>query len=115
MTRVAPCPQCHGTHCHIAEWYDRQGEIEYYIVCDDCGYEDPDKFDDRNLAKDHWNRRVATGYTEGEDPTHTVYDQLHEENWEPEHAEDVVGAIDWGIPDGMHLVDVDLSHDNYIF
>ncbi|RAP50631.1 MAG: hypothetical protein BZ138_06475, partial [Methanosphaera sp. rholeuAM270] len=49
---------------------------------DNCGYEDPDKFDDAYLARDHWNRRVANGFVSGDDPTDTVFDRLEEDDWE---------------------------------
>ena len=75
------CPVCDGHSIHIAEWYTEDGSPTYYCVCDDCGHEDPDKFDDYNLARDHWNRRVAKGYVGGEDPTDTVYDKLQEDDW----------------------------------
>lgn len=78
MAYNAPCPECKGTNIHVAEWYDDSGSPSYYCVCDDCGYEDPDKFEDECVALDHWNRRVATGYLDGEDPTDTEYDMLDE-------------------------------------
>ena len=78
----APCPSCQGNYIHVAEWYSEAGETEYYCVCDECGYEDPDRFDDPYVAIDHWSRRVSTGYLGGEDPTDTEFDKLDESDWE---------------------------------
>ena len=80
--QFAPCPSCSSnSSIHVAEWFSDDGTPTYYCVCDDCGYEDPDKFDDDMLAIDHWNRRVSKGYVDGDDPTDTEYDKLQEDDW----------------------------------
>lgn len=96
--QIAPCLVCGGYNLHVAEWYDSDGSPSYYMVCDDCGYEDPDKFEEEYVALDHWNRRVAKGYIDGDDPTDTMFDQLDEYDMEtipiPEEAE-TVNATSW--------------------
>lgn len=110
-TTAARCPACNGTNLHVAEWFDNDGDVTYYMVCDDCGYEDPDKFEEEYVAIDHWNRRVVTGYVDGVDPTDTEYDQLDEGDWSviPETGNSPKGNISWGIPERK----VPLSRSSY--
>ena len=104
MKSIACCPSCKSVNTHIAEWYDDDGETSYYVVCDDCGYEDPDKFEEEFVAVDHWNRRVTKGYVEGDDPTDTVFDKLEEDDWENRVNSSVISDISWN-PGGMHVID----------
>ena len=119
MNSFAPCPQCNGHNIHIAEWYSEfSGDTEYYCVCDDCGYEDPDKFEEEYVAVDHWNRRVATGYLDGSDPTDGDYDKLQEDDWEADEIENPAGKIKWGDSDTdicytEEIVDLDLLDSEY--
>lgn len=98
---ISRCPICQGNNIHIAEWYDDEGSSTYYCVCDDCGYADVDRFDDENVAIDHWNRRVVPGYIDGDDPTDTAYDKLDDSDSdelsgrEQNEDEDCVGPISW--------------------
>lgn len=100
-TTSAPCPVCHGKNLHVAEIYDQDGEPVYKMVCDDCGYEDPDEFEEEYVAVDHWNRRVTKGYVEGTDMTETDYDKLEEDDWECRAKQSGVGAISWGTSTGV--------------
>lgn len=97
MNTAARCPACGSSNLHVAEWYNEDGDSTYYMVCDDCGYEDPDKFEEEYVAVDHWNRRVVKGYIDGEDPTDTEYDQLDELDWAviPEYDKSDKGHISW--------------------
>lgn len=97
MFNESQCPVCHSPHIHVAEWYSDSGETEYYCVCDDCNFEDPDRFTEPYVAVDHWSRRVVTGYVGGTDPTDTEYDQLDDNDLamssfdvEDDHEESVV-------------------------
>lgn len=74
---IKPCPDCNSRDIHVAEHYDDCGNIGYYCQCDDCGFQDPDLFDEENLAIDHWNRRVVNGYVNN-DLTITDYDKTNE-------------------------------------
>lgn len=106
MNSFSPCPQCHSRRIHIAEWYRDDSETEYYGVCDDCGYEDPDRFEEPDVAVDHWNRRVVMGYIDGEDPTDTEYDKLEEDDWDKSRIRTTIPANAWGVAmDGMHVFD----------
>lgn len=100
----APCPSCQGHHLHVAEWYDDDGGTTYYVVCDDCGYEDPDKLEEEYVAVDHWNRRVVKGYVDGDDPTETRYDKLEEDDFIERGNNSVVDDISWVGP-GMHIME----------
>ena len=84
LSQYAPCPVCQSSRIHVAEWYTDSGEAEYYCVCDDCGYADPDRFEEEYVAVDHWNRRVSTGYLDGDDPTDTEYDRLDDSDRDTE-------------------------------
>lgn len=99
--QAARCPACGGYNLHVAEWYDADGGSSYYMVCDDCGYEDPDKFEEEYVAVDHWNRRVVKGYIDGDDPTDTEYDQLDECDWcvMPERPVEKKDYISWTASD----------------
>lgn len=106
----APCPICFSHNLHVAEWYDPDGTPAYRMVCDDCGYEDPDMFEEEYVAVDHWNRRVVKGYIDGMDPTDTMYDKLEEDDWdEPAHRSEV-GDISWDIPVRHSLVEEPKKH-----
>lgn len=96
----APCPVCYSHNLHVAEWYDSDGTPSYYMVCDDCGYEDPDKFEEEYVALDHWNRRVVKGYIDGKDPTDTMYDKLEEDDWDEKPRKSEVADISWDLPEG---------------
>lgn len=65
------CPQCGARDAHIAEWFADSGEINYYGVCDACGFEDDAHCSSAWDAIDHWNHRAhAAGEQEpyGKDP-----------------------------------------------
>lgn len=104
MKTTAPCPACGGYNLHVAEWYEPDGDSTYYMVCDDCGYQDPDRFEEEYVAVDHWNRRVVKGYIDGDDPTDTAYDRLEEDDFATFGEEDGVGEICW-TGRGMHVID----------
>lgn len=98
----APCPVCHGKNLHVAECYDGDGSSAYRMVCDDCGYQDPDLFEEEYVAVDHWNRRVVKGYVEGDDPTDTMYDMLDDDDWVEKPSNSNVGDISWDMPSGRY-------------
>lgn len=72
------------------------------MVCDDCGYQDPDLFEEEYVAVDHWNRRVVKGYVEGDDPTDTMYDMLDDDDWVEKPSNSNVGDISWDMPSGRY-------------
>ena len=61
-----PCPNCHGTNIHIAEWFTDSGETEYYGACDDCGFEDDAHSATEGEAIDQWRHFVSPADAEDE-------------------------------------------------
>lgn len=52
------CPECGARDAHISEWYSGSGEVNYYGVCDACGFEDDAHCTTQWDAVDHWNHRA---------------------------------------------------------
>lgn len=107
-SKFSPCPKCKRRRIHVAEWYDNDGGSTYYCICDDCGYADPDRFEEEYVAIDHWNRRVSKGYLEG-DATETDFDNLlvDESDYyeEPNYFDDEEDENEAALSSmGMHVV-----------
>ena len=110
--RFAPCPKCNRSGgIHVSEWYNDDGGSSYFCVCDNCGYEDPDRFEEEYVAVDHWNRRVSKGYIDEQDLTETDFDDLltteadyyrDDNRFDGEDEESAIAASM-----GMHIVSID--------
>ena len=70
-TNMKACPKCGAFDSHIAEWFADSGEVNYYGVCDACGFEDDAHCQTEWDAIDHWNHRAHAANDEnpyGDDP-----------------------------------------------